>query len=63
MVEDADIRIGRGGLAGVDLAADQIERPLEAGDLQERKVVGGIGVAAIKLLTDDLLHPPDAEVF
>jgi hypothetical protein len=63
MLEDADVRIGGGGLAGVDLPADQIERPLEARDLQERKVVGGIGVAAIKLVADDLLHPPDAEAF
>jgi hypothetical protein len=63
MLEDADVRIGGGGLAGVDLPADQIERPLEARDLQERKVVGGIGVAAIKLVADDLLHPPGAEVF
>jgi hypothetical protein len=45
MLEDADIRIRRGGLAGVDLVADQVERPLEPGGLQEREVVGGIGVA------------------
>ena len=63
MVENANVGIGSGRLAGVDLAADQVERPLEPRDLQEREVVGGIGVAAIKLVADDLLHPPDAEAF
>ena len=57
MVEDANVGMRRRRLAGVDLAADQVERPLEPRDLQERKVVGGIGVAAIKLLADDLLDP------
>ena len=53
--------VHRRRLAGVDLAADEVERPLEPGDLQERVVVGGIGVAALKLLANDLLHPADAE--
>ena len=47
----------------VDLAADQVERPLEPRDLEERKIVGGIGVAPIKLFTDDLLDTAEAEVF
>ena len=51
------------GFAGVDLGADQVERPLEPRDLQEREVVGGIGVAPIELLADDLLHPADAQGF
>jgi hypothetical protein len=50
-------------LAGVDLGTDEIERPLEPRDLQEREVVGGIGVAPIKLLADDLLDTTQAEVF
>ena len=50
MVEDANEGMHRRRLAGVDLAADQVERPLEPGDLQEREVVGGIGVAALELL-------------
>ena len=61
MVEDANEGVHRRGLAGVDLAADEVERPLEPRDLQERIVVGGIGVAALKLLANDLLHPADAE--
>jgi hypothetical protein len=47
MVEDADEGMRRRRLARVDLGADQVERPLKPGDLQERKVVGGIGVASI----------------
>ncbi len=47
----------------VDLAADQVERPLEPRDLQERKVVGRIGVAPIQLFVDDLLDTTEAEVF
>jgi hypothetical protein len=62
MVEDANEGMRRRRLAGVDLSADQVERPLEPRDLQERKVVGGIGVAAIKLLADDLLDTTQAEV-
>jgi hypothetical protein len=54
MVENANVGIRRRRLAGVDLAADEVERPLEPRDLEKRKVVGGIGVAAIKLLADDL---------
>ena len=30
MIEDANEGVRRGRLAGVDLAADQVERPLEA---------------------------------
>ena len=60
MVQDANIGMRSRRLAGVDLAADQVESPLEPRDLQEREVVGGIGVAAIKLIADDLLHPADA---
>jgi len=52
----------RGGLPS-DLAADEVERPLEPGDLQERVVVGWINVAALELLANDLLHPADAEPF
>jgi hypothetical protein len=63
MVKDADVRMRRRGLARVDLGADQVERPLELRDLQERKIVGGIGVAPIKLLPDDLLDTAEAEVF
>lgn len=63
VVENADISVRRGGFAGVDLGADKVERPLEPGDLQERKVVGGIGMPPIKLLADDLLDPTEAEVF
>jgi hypothetical protein len=63
MVEDADESMRSRRLAGVDLAADEIERPLEPRDLQERKVVCGIGVAPIKLLADDLLDTTEAEVF
>jgi hypothetical protein len=63
MVEDANVGIRSRRLAGIDLAADEVERPLEPRDLQEREVVGGIGVAAIKLLTDDLLDTTEAEVF
>ena len=47
----------------VDLRPDQVERPLEPRDLQERKIVSRIGVAPIELLADDLLDPPEAEVF
>ena len=61
MVEDANEGVRRRRLAGVDLAADEVERPLEPGDLEKRVVVGGIGVAALKLLANDLLHPADAE--
>lgn len=61
MVKDANEGVHRRRLAGVDLAAEEVERPLEPGDLQERIVVGGIGVAALKLFADDLLHPADAE--
>ena len=60
MLEDANEGMRRRRLAGVDLGADEVERPLEPRDLQQRKVVGGIGVAAIELLADDLLHPADA---
>jgi len=63
MVKDANEGVHRRRLAGVDLAAEEVERPLEPGDLQERIVVGGIGVAALELLANDLLHPPDAEGF
>ena len=63
MVEDANVGIRSRRLAGIDLAADEVERPLEPRDLQEREVVGGIGVAAIKLLADDLLDTTEAEVF
>ena len=63
MVEDANESMHRRRLAGVDLAAEEVERPLEPGDLQERIVVGGIGVAALELLANDLLHPADAEPF
>jgi hypothetical protein len=62
-VEDANESMRRGGLPSVDLAADEVERPLEPGDLQERVVVGGIDVAALKLPANDLLHPADAEPF
>ena len=51
------------GLPASIWRADQVERPLEPRDLQEREIVGGIGVAPIKLLADDLLHPAEAEVF
>ena len=61
MVEDANEGVHRRRLAGVDLAAEEVERPLEPGDLEERIVVGGIGVAALKLLANDLLHPADAQ--
>jgi hypothetical protein len=61
MVKDANVGVHRRGLAGVDLAAEEVERPLEPRDLQERIVVGGIGVATLKLLANDLLHPADAE--
>jgi hypothetical protein len=37
------------------------KRPLEPCDPQERIVVGRIGVAAPKLLANDLLRPADAE--
>jgi hypothetical protein len=63
MVEEANEGMRRRRLAGVDLGADEIERPLEPRDLEKRKVVGGIGVAPIKLLADDLLDTPEAEVF
>jgi hypothetical protein len=63
MVEEANEGMRRRRLAGVDLGADEIERPLEPRDLQERKIVGGIGVAPIKLLADDLLDPAEAEIF
>jgi hypothetical protein len=63
MVEDAHEGMRRRRLAGVDLCADEIERPLEPRDLKEREVVCGIGVAPIKLLTDDLLDTTEAEVF
>ena len=63
MVEDANIGMRRRSLAGVDLGADEIERPLEPRDLEQREVVGGIGVAPIELLADDLLHPADAQAF
>jgi hypothetical protein len=63
MVKDADERTRRRRHARVDLGADQVERPLEPRDLQERKIVGGIGVAPIKLLPDDLLDTAEAEVF
>ena len=63
MVENANVGMRRRSFARVDLGADQVERPLEPRDLQERKVVGGIGVAPIKLLADDLLDPAEAEVF
>jgi hypothetical protein len=61
MVKDANVGVHRGGLAGVDLAAEEVERPLEPRNLQKRVVVGRIGVASLKLLTNDLLHPTDAE--
>jgi hypothetical protein len=48
VVEDANEGVRRRRLAGVDLGADEIERPLEPGDLEKREVVVGIGVAAIK---------------
>ena len=60
MVEDADESMRGRRFAGVDLAADKIERPLEPRDLQERTVVGGIDVAAVQLPPNDLLGPPDA---
>jgi hypothetical protein len=63
MVEDAHEGMRRRRLAGVDLGADEIERPLEPRDLEKRKVVGGIGVAPIELLPDDLLDTTQAEVF
>ena len=63
MVENAHEGVRRRRLAGVDLGTDEIERPLEPRDLQERKIVGGIGVAPIKLLADDLLDTAEAEVF
>jgi len=63
MVEDANEGMRRRRLAGVDLGTDEIKRPLEPRDLEKRKVVGGIGVAPIKLLTDDLLDTAEAEVF
>ena len=47
MVEDADESMRGRRFAGVDLAADKVERPLEPRDLQERIVVGGIDVAAL----------------
>ena len=43
--------------------ADQVERPLEPRDLQEREVVGRIGVAPVQLLANDLLHSADAQGF
>jgi hypothetical protein len=61
MVKDADEGVRGRRLASVDLGADEIERALEPRDLQERIVVGGIGVAAFKLLANNLLHPADAE--
>jgi hypothetical protein len=60
MVEDADEGVRGRGLGGVDLAADEIERPLEPRNLQQRKVIGWIGVAAVQLLANDLLHSADA---
>ena len=63
MVEDANEGMRRRGLSGIDLSPDQVERPLEPRDLQERKIVGRIGVAPIKLLADDLLDTAEAQVF
>ena len=63
MVEDANVGIRSRRLAGVDLAADEVERPLEPGNLEKGVVVGRVGVAALELLTNDLLHPADAEGF
>jgi hypothetical protein len=63
MVEDAHEGMRRRRLAGVDLGTDEIERPLEPRDLEKREVVGGIGVAPIELLADDLLDTTEAEVF
>jgi hypothetical protein len=37
-------------------APNQVERQLEPRDLQKCEVVDGIGVAAIKLVADDLLR-------
>jgi hypothetical protein len=63
MIENANEGMRRRRLAGVDLSADQVERPLEPRDLEKRKVVGGIGVAAIQLLPDELLDATEAEIF
>ena len=63
MVEYPNVGMRRRRFSRVDLAPDQVERPLEPRDLQEREVVGGIGVPAIKLLPDDLLDTAEAEVF
>ena len=63
MVEDADESMRSRRFARVDLGPDQLERPLEPRDLHERKIVGGIGVAAIELLADDLLDTAEAEGF
>ena len=61
VVEDANEGAHRRRLAGVDLAADEVERPLEPGNLEKGVVVGRVGVAALELLTNDLLHPADAQ--
>ena len=63
MVEYPNVGMRRRRFARVDLAPDQVERPLEPRNLQKRKVIGGIGVAPIKLLPDDLLDTTEAEVF
>ena len=56
------IGMRRRSFSRVDLGADQVERPLEPRDLQEREVVGGVGVAPVQLLADDLLDAADTEI-
>jgi hypothetical protein len=63
MIEDPNESMRRRRLSGVDLTADEIERPLEPRDLEKREVICRIGVTAIKPLADDLLDTAQAELF
>ena len=62
MLEDADESMRGGRLAGVEWAAMR-SSARSPGDLQEREIVGRVGVPAIEVLADDLLHAADAQAF
>jgi hypothetical protein len=59
LLDDPQESWDRGGLARVELGAEQFLRLLQTRDLQKRIVVGGVAFASREFLGDDLLNAAD----